>query len=58
MVRANELEDLDGIAPVSRVNQAAARERMSRSSGSCLFSLRSRASSSSSAAADLSPFSS
>ena len=58
LVRAHELEDPDGIAPVSRANQAAARERMSRSSRSCLFSRRSRASSSRSAAVSPRPFSS
>ena len=39
-------EDPDGTAPVSRANQAAARERISRSTRSCLFSRRSRLSSS------------
>ena len=58
LVRAHEFEDPDGIAPVSRANQAAARERISRSSRSCLFSRRSRANSSRSAAASPSPFSS
>ncbi len=58
LVRAHEFEHPDGIAPVSRANQAAARERMSRSSRSCLFSRRSRVSSSRSAAASPSPFSS
>ena len=58
LVRAHELEDPDGIAPVSRANQAAARERMSRSTRSCLFSRRSRASSSRSATLNPSTFSS
>jgi len=40
LVRTHELEDPDAIVPVSRANQAAARERMSRSSRSCLFSRR------------------
>ena len=42
LVRAHEFEDSDGIALVSRANQAAARERMSRSRRSCLFSRRNR----------------
>ena len=46
LVRAPECEDPGGIAPVSRANQAAARERMSRSSRNGLFSRRRRASSS------------
>ena len=58
LVRAHEFEDPDGTAPVSRADQAAARERISRSSRSCLFSRRSRANSSRSAAASPSPFSS
>ncbi len=58
LVRAHELEDPDGIAPVSQANQAAARERMSRSSRSCLFSRRSRANSSRSTAAKPALFSS
>lgn len=44
-VCAHESEPLDGTAFVSRANQAAAFERILRSSLSCLFSLRSRASS-------------
>ena len=52
LVRAHEFEDPDGITPVSRANQAVARERMSRSRRSCLFSRRSRRSSSRSAAAE------
>ena len=58
LVRTHELEDPDAIVPVSRANQAAARERMSRSSRSCLFSRRNRASSSRSAAVSPPPFSS
>ncbi len=58
LVRAHEFEDPGGIAPVSRANQAAARERMSRSSRSCLFSRHNRASSSHSAAASPLTFSS
>src|SRR3954447_14148849 len=50
LVRAHEPEDPDGITPVSRANQAVARERMSRSRRSCLFSRRSRLNSSRSAA--------
>ena len=50
LIRAHELEDPGGTAPVSRANQAAARERMSRSTRSCLFSRRSRTNSSRSAA--------
>ncbi len=58
LVRAHELDDPDGTAPVSRGNQtrapsreregrpAAARERMPRSKRKCLFSRRSRVSSS------------
>ncbi len=49
LVRAHEPKEPDGTAPVSRANQAAARERMSRSTRNCLFSRRSRASSSRSA---------
>src|SRR5262245_32220037 len=45
-VLAHELEPLDGIVFVSRANQAAAFDRISRSSLSCLFSRRSRTSSS------------
>jgi hypothetical protein len=51
LVRAHEPEDPDGTAPVSRANQAAARERMSRSTRSCLFSRRRRANSSRSSVA-------
>jgi hypothetical protein len=46
LVRAHECEDPGGTAPVSRANQAAARERMSRSRRNCLFSRRNRISSS------------
>src|SRR5512143_2496859 len=42
LVGAHELEDLGGIESVSRANQAAAFARISRSSFSCLFSLRRR----------------
>jgi hypothetical protein len=35
LVRTDELEDPDGIAPVSRANQVAARERMSRLRRDC-----------------------
>lgn len=52
-VRAHELESLDGIDPVSRANQAAAFDNISRSSRNCRFSRRSRRSSSRSA--DVSP---
>ena len=45
LVRAHELEDPDGIEPVSRANQAAAFAKISRSRRSCLFSRRKRASS-------------
>jgi site-specific DNA recombinase len=45
LVVAHELEDLGGIESVSRANQAAAFANISRSSFSCLFSLRRRASS-------------
>src|SRR5690606_18601726 len=45
LVRTYESEDFEGTASVSRANQAAAFESISRSSFSCLFSLRSRASS-------------
>ena len=38
LVRAHEPEEPDGIMPVSRSNQAVARERMSRSRRSCLLS--------------------
>ena len=58
LIRAHELEDPGGTAPVSRANQAAARERMSRSTRSCLFSRRSRTNSSRSAAPRVSLFSS
>ncbi len=58
LVRVHEPEDPDGTAPVSRANQAAARERMSRYTRSCLFSRRSRANSSRSAVLRPSPFSS
>jgi len=46
VVRADGLEGRDSTAPVSRANQAAAQERISRSTRSCLFSRRSRPSSS------------
>ena len=46
LIRLHELESLSGIASLSRANQAAARFRMSRSVRSCLFSRRSRRSSS------------
>src|SRR5947209_12843061 len=49
LVRLHEPEDPDGTVPVSRANQAAARERMSRSCRNCLFSRRRRLSSSRSA---------
>src|SRR5208282_5450981 len=48
-VCAHESVPLDGTAFVSRANQAAAFERISRSSLSCLFSRRSRESSTRSA---------
>lgn len=51
LVRAHDPADPDGTAPVPRANQAAARERMSRSRRRCLFSRRSPASSSRSVAA-------
>src|SRR3954447_22227483 len=50
LVRAHEPEELDGSVPVSRANQAAAFDRISRSSRNCLFSRRSRANSSRSTA--------
>lgn len=50
LVRVHEPEDPDGRTPVSRANQAVARERISRSSFSCRFSRRSRTSSSRSTA--------
>ena len=46
VVRADGLEGRDSTAPVSRANQAAAQERISRSTRSCLFLRRSRPSSS------------
>src|SRR5258706_1673818 len=46
LVGAHELEPLGGITSVSRANQAAAFERISRSIRSCLFSRRKRLSSS------------
>ena len=49
LVIAHELEPLGGIASVSRANQAAAFDRISRSSLSCLTSRRRRTSSSRSA---------
>ena len=58
LVRTHEPEEPDGIVPVSRTNQTAAFERMSRSTRSCLFSWRSRTSSSRSAAASFSTASS
>jgi len=51
LVRAHKPEEPDGTAPVSRANQVAAFERMSRSTRSCLFSRRRRANSSRSEAA-------
>ncbi len=42
LVRTHEFEDPDGTAPVSRANQAAARERMSRSTQRDRQSLRAR----------------
>jgi site-specific DNA recombinase len=45
LVRFHELEDLSGIEPVSRANQAVAFARISRSRRNCLFSRRKRASS-------------
>ena len=45
LVRTHEFEDFGGTASVSRANQAAAFDKISRSSRSCLFSLRSRANS-------------
>ncbi len=45
LVRTHEFEDFGGTASVSRANQAAAFDKISRSSRNCLFSLRSRASS-------------
>ena len=48
LIRLHELEDLPGIVPVSRANQAAAFFNISRSSRSWQFSRRSRRSSSSS----------
>jgi hypothetical protein len=42
LVCAHEPEEPDGSVPVSRANQAAAFDRISRSSRSCLFSRRSR----------------
>lgn len=45
LVRTHEFEDFGGIVSVSRANQAAAFDKISRSSRSCLFSLRSRANS-------------
>ena len=48
LIRLHEPESLPGIASLSRANQAAARFRMSRSMRSCLFSRRSRRSSTSS----------
>ena len=48
LIRLHELEDLSGIVPVSRANQAAAFFNISRSSRSWRFSRRSRRTSSSS----------
>jgi hypothetical protein len=45
LVRTHKLEDFGGTASVSRANQAAAFDKISRSSRSCLFSFRSRANS-------------
>ena len=42
LVRTHEPEEPEGSAPVSRANQAAAFDRISRSSRNCLFSRRSR----------------
>ncbi len=50
LVRAHEPEEPDGSVPVSRANQAAAFDRISRSSRNCLFSRRSPINSSRSAA--------
>ena len=50
LVRAHEPEEPDGSVPVSRANQAAAFDRISRSGRNCLFSRRSRVNSSRSAA--------
>ncbi len=50
LVRAHEPEEPDDTAPVSRANQAAAFDNMSRSTRSCLFSRRRRDNSSRSAA--------
>ena len=49
LVRAHEVDDPDGTAAVSLANQAAARDRMSRSSRNCVVSRRSRANASRSA---------
>ena len=43
LVGAHEPEEPDGTAPVSRANQAAAFDKISRSTRSCLFSRRKRA---------------
>src|SRR5690606_39242876 len=49
LMRSHEFEDPDGIEPVSRANQAAAFDKISRSVFSCFTSRRSRPSSSRSA---------
>ena len=46
LMRLHEREDLEGAVSVSRANQAVAFDKISRSSRSCLFSLRSRPNSS------------
>ena len=48
--RAHEPQEPDAITPLSRANQAVARERLSRSRRSCVFSRRSRLNASRSAA--------
>ena len=45
LIRLHESEDFPGIEPVSRANQAAAFDKISRSIRSCRFSLRRRTSS-------------
>ena len=50
LVRAHEPEEPDDAAPVSRANQAAAFDKISRLTRNCLFSRRSRDNSSRSAA--------
>ena len=42
LIRLHESEDFSGIEPVSRANQAAAFDRISRSMRSCRFSRRRR----------------